>query len=236
MLIRLLLNSYSVRKGLSLVCLSGMSIGLYSCDSDDDGSGGAAAVGALKGYWVWESRVQDQAPQSGEVDTGQMKLAFGTGNSKCHYIWNETTGSDFHTECTYLVTGDLITWKAAADPDATAAGYSCAHPDWTSWNDRPAEQFSRYKMVGDRLWVGVNTYWGFGGGANNVPKNGSLKRFPFWESLVQAQSEVSWIVFKSVTKAEWFTTYANSTRCQGSAEQCSKLPGCGPGEKPYVDE
>lgn len=140
--------------------------------------------GVLRGYWVWEQRVQGTGIQSGDVDRGQMKVAFGDGNDRCHYIWNETRGSDFHTECTYSVDGDLVRFEATADADATAAGYSCAHPDWTSWNDRPAVQWGRYRFVGDRLWIGVNTYWGFGGGVEGVPPNGSLKRFSFWESEV----------------------------------------------------
>ena len=164
------------------------------------------------------------------IDDGQMKMAFGTGNDRCHYIWNETTGSDFHTECTYSAEGDMLTYLAPADADGTAAGYSCAHPDWTSWNDRPAMQWGRFKMVGDRLWLAVNAYWG---GANG--DNGSAKRFPFWESITQARSEEAWIVFKRVTREEWFTTYAISTRCQGSAEVCAQWPGCGAGDKPYVD-
>ncbi len=69
-------SCYFFRKGLALLCLSAMSIGLCSCDGDDGGSGGAAPPGALKGYWVWEKRIQDQDPQSGDVDKGQMKLAF----------------------------------------------------------------------------------------------------------------------------------------------------------------
>jgi hypothetical protein len=173
--------------------------------------------------------------QSGDIDRGQMKLAFGDGNSACHYIWNETTGSDFHTECHYSIDGDMVTFEAAADADGTAAGYSCAHPDWTSWNDRPATEWGRYRIVGDRLWIGVNTYWGFGGGVESVPSNGSLKRFPFWESEGQAISAESWIVFKPVTREEWYTTYAISTRCQGSPEVCAQWPGCGAGDKGYVD-
>jgi hypothetical protein len=164
------------------------------------------------------------------LDAGQMKIAFGTGNNKCHYIWNETTGSDFHTECTYPVSGDMATYTAPADPDNTAAGYSCAHPDWTSWNDRPAVQWGRYKFVGDRLWLGVNAYWG---GANG--DNGSCKRFPFWESEGQAQTEEAWIVFKPVTRAEWYSTYAISTNCQGTPQVCAQWSGCGAGDKGYVD-
>jgi hypothetical protein len=202
-------------------------------------SSGNASAGAgqdrLKGYWVWEKRVQGAAVQSGPIDKGQMRLAFGTGNNRCHYIWNETTGSDFHTECTYTISKDLVTFSATADSDKTAAGYSCAHPDWTSWNDRPAVEYGRFKFVGDRLWIGVNTYWGFGGGVVGVPANGSLKRFPFWESQGQAETLESWIVFKPVSRAEWFGRFAISSTCQGSADLCAKLPGCGAGEKPYVD-
>ncbi len=209
-------------------------------DSPDSGRSRADAASPaggdpLRGYWVWERRVEGEVEQMGEVDRGQMKIAFGTGNDRCHYIWNEITGSDFHTECTYDVLGDLVTLTAPADPDGTAAGYSCAHPDWVSWNDRPAVQFSRYKFVGDRLWMGVNTYWGFGGRVRDVRGNNSLKRFPFWESQSQAERLESWIVFKPVTRAEWFTTYAISTRCQGNAMVCAQWPGCGAGDKPYVD-
>jgi hypothetical protein len=195
----------------------------------------AAASGPLDGYWVWEQRVQGTDVQSGDIDRGQMKIAFGDGNNRCHYIWNETTGSDFHTECHYETDGDMITFEASADPDGTAAGYSCAHPDWTAWNDRPAIEWGRYRFVGDRLWIGVNTYWGFGGGVGSVPPNGSLKRFPFWESQSQATSEDSWIVFRPVTRDEWYTSYAISTQCQGAPDVCAQWPGCGPGDKGYVD-
>jgi hypothetical protein len=191
--------------------------------------------GALEGYWVWDRRVCGSTVVMGAVDTGQMKLAFGTGNDRCHYIWNETTRSDFHTECTYSIDGDMVSFLATADADGTAAGYSCAHPDWTSWNDRPAMQWGRFRRVGDELWLGVNTYWGFGGECVGVPGNGSLKRFPFWESRGQAETEEAWIVFRRVTREEWFTTYAISTTCQGSAELCAGLSGCGPGDHPYVD-
>lgn len=201
------------------------------------GSGTAPPAGpaALAGYWVWEKRVQGTVDQSGPIDRGQMKVAFGGGNAKCHYLWNETTGSDFHTECTFAVQGGLMTLTAEADPDKTAAGYSCAHPEWTQWNDRPAVQFSRIKFVGDRLWMGVNTYWGFGGGVNGVPSNGSLKRFPFWESKGQAETLESWIVFKRVTRAEWSGKYAISTTCKGTPTVCAQWPGCGAGDKGYVD-
>ncbi len=189
----------------------------------------------LRGYWVWESRVFGDVPQSGPVDAGQMKVAFGTGNDRCHYLWNETTGSDFHTGCTYRVAGDMVTFQAAVRPDGLTEGYSCAHPDWSTWNDRPAVQWGRYRLDGDHLWLGVNTYWGFGGGVGGVPGNGSLKRFPFWESEGQATTEEAWIVFRRVTREEWFTTYAISTRCQGTPELCATLPGCGSGDHPYVD-
>ncbi len=205
--------------------------------SKPDGSvpadaGGATGTGtdALRGYWVWEKRVEGTAVQSGPVDQGRMKLAFGTGNNKCHYIWNETTGSDFHTECTYTLKGDLVTLSAKADPDKTAAGWSCAHPSWTSWNDRPAIQYARYKFVGDRLWIGVNSYWGGVTGGNT-----SCKRFPFWESEGQATTVESWIVYKPVTRQEWYTKYAISTNCQGTPTECAQWPGCGAGDKAYVD-
>jgi hypothetical protein len=209
-------------------------VGLQGCGLDSASS--SKKPGALDGYWVWEKRMFGNTPQSGGIDKGQMKMAFGRGNKKCHYLWNETSGSDFHTECTYSIRNDMITLIAPAGKGAKTAGYSCAHPGWTSWNDRPAAQYSRYKFVDDRLWMGVNTYWGFGGGVDKVPPNGSLKRFPFWESLSQASKLESWIVFKQVSKEEWFTKYAISTKCQGSAEACASLPGCGSGVKPYVDE
>jgi hypothetical protein len=171
--------------------------------------------------------VRGTVVETGPVDRGQQKIAFGTGNNKCHYIWNETTGSDFHTECTYSVAGDMVTLTARADPDGTAAGYSCAHPDWTNWNDRPAIQYGRYKFEGGRLWIGVNAYWGFSAGSH--------KRFPFWESKAQAAREETWIVYKPVTRAEWYGAYAISTRCQGAATVCAQWPGCGPGDKAYVD-
>ena len=195
-------------------------------------SGGTTGTGtdALRGYWVWEKRVDGTVVQSGPVDKGQMKLAFGTGNNKCHYIWNETTGSDFHTECTYTLKGDLVTLSAKADPDATAAGWSCAHPSWTAWNDRPAIEYARYKFVGDRLWIGVNSYWGGVSGGNT-----SCKRFPFWESQGQATTVESWIVYKPVTRQEWYTKYAISTNCQGTMAECAQWPGCGAGDKGYVD-
>ena len=189
----------------------------------------------LNGYWVWEKRVEGTADQTGNIDKGQMKMAFSSDKSKCHYLWNEVTGSDFHTECKFIVKGDLLVLEAAKGIDASTSGYSCAHPDWTSWNDRPNIQYSRFKIVGDRLWLGVNTYWGFGGGVKDVPQNGSLKRFPFWESQTQAETLVSWIVFKPVSKADWFLKYAISTNCQGSADKCDKLKGCGAGEKPYIE-
>jgi hypothetical protein len=213
------------------VIVSALGIITGGCTGSDSGEDSEPANDELRGYWVWEMRVEGemQLPPA-DVDNGQMKLAFGDGNDKCHYIWNETTGSDFHTECTYTVDGDLATLTAPADPDATAAGYSCAHPDWTDWNDRPAVQYSRYKFVGDRLWMGLNSYWG---GVNG--DNASAKRFPFWESQTQAEDLESWIVFMPVTREEWFTTYAISTTCQGAPELCAMWPGCGPGDHPYVD-
>ena len=69
------------------------------------GTNEPTAPSAIAGFWVWEQRVEGTAVQSGPVDKGQMKVAFGTGNGKCHYLWNETTGSDFHTECTFAVQG-----------------------------------------------------------------------------------------------------------------------------------
>ncbi len=204
-------------------------------DGDVDADADASGIDILRGYWVWDRRMCGADVVTGEVDAGQMKIAFGTGNDRCHYIWNETTGSDFHTECTYSISGDMVTFSATADPDGTAAGYSCAHPDWTSWNDRPAVEWGRYRFVGDELWLGVNTYWGFGGDCADVPRNNSLKRFPFWESQAQAETEEAWIVFRQVTREEWFTTYAISTTCQGTADLCAGLPGCGPGDHPYVD-
>jgi hypothetical protein len=205
-----------------------VSILIISCKRDDNKP---ANANPLKGYWVWEKRVMNGTVQPTKpLDAGQMKIAFGAGNNKSHYIWNETTGSDFQTPCTYIVSGDMVAYSATADPDGTAAGYSCAHPDWTSWNDRPALQWGRYKFVGDRLWLGVNAYWG---GANG--DNGSCKRFPFWESLGQAQSQEAWIVFKPVTRAEWYGKYAISTNCQGTPALCAKWPGCGSGDKGYVD-
>ena len=203
----------------------------------DQGSGGTTALDVLKGYWVWEKRVEGTQVQGPDaVDKGQMKIAFGTGNDKCHYIWNEITGSDFHTECTYTVVGDLATLKAKTTAAGKATGFSCAHPTWTNWNaNRPAVLYSRYKFVGDRLWMGVNTYWGFGGGVNGVPVNNSLKRFPFWESKNQARTLESWIVFEPVTRAEWYGKYAKSANCQGTATVCANLPGCGAGDKAYVD-
>lgn len=209
---------------------AGSATGTGGSGGSATGTGGAPGGDVLKGYWVWEKRVMGTEVQPPKpLDAGQMKIAFGTGNNKCHYIWNETTGSDFHTECTYTVSGDLATYKATADSDGTAAGYSCAHPDWTSWNDRPALEWGRYKFVGDRLWLGVNAYWG---GANG--DNGSCKRFPFWESEGQAKKEEAWIVFKPVTRAEWYGKYAISTNCQGTSQVCAQWPGCGAGDKGYV--
>jgi hypothetical protein len=196
---------------------------------------GGASSSTLAGYWVWEKRVHGTTPQTGNVDKGQMKLAFGRGKNKCHYIWNETTGSDFHSDCSFDVSGDTVTFTREMTQSEKPTAYSCAHPDWFSWNDRPAKQFARFKIYGDRLWIGVNTYWGFGGGVNNVPINGSLKRFPFWESLSQALKEESWIVFKPVSQDDWFGKYARSTKCQGNSAACEKLTGCGPGFKPYIE-
>ena len=194
-----------------------------------------AGGGPLAGSWVWDRRVEGTEVQMGTIDLGQMKLAFGMDNARCHYVWNETTRSDFHTECTYAVDGDMLTFTATADPDGTAAGWSCAHPDWTSWNDRPAVQYGRFRVMGDELWVGVNTYWGFGGGVRDIPRNNSAKRFPFWESLDQASRLESWIVFRRVSRADWYDRYAISTNCQGTPELCSTLPGCGAGDRGYVD-
>ena len=38
-----------------------------------------------------------------------------------------------------------------------------------------------------------------------------------------------------ITRAEWYGKYAISTNCQGTAAVCAKLPGCGYGDKKYVD-
>jgi hypothetical protein len=185
---------------------------------------GANGAGVLDGYWVWEDRVAGNESLGFAHLNGQalMRMAFGNNNT-CHYIWNETTGSDFHTPCTYTILGDMVTYTATADPDQTAAGYSCTHPDWTSWNDRPAVQYGKYKFVGDRLWLGVNAYWGFGGDALGVSQNGSCKRFGYWESEAQAdyggQGDLeTWIVYKPVTKQEW------ESAGFGSCAACATYP------------
>jgi hypothetical protein len=195
-----------------------------SIDPGVDAGSAMPTDGALEGYWVWEDRV------AGSMSLGfahldgraRMRMAFGTGNT-CHYIWNETTGSDFHTPCTYAISGDMVTYTATADAEGSAAGYSCTHPDWTSWNDRPAVQYGRYRFVGDRLWLGVNAYWGFGGGVtleggSSIPVNGSCKRFGYWESLAQAESEDVWIVYRRVTREEWESVGA------GSCAACATYP------------
>ena len=74
----------------------------------DPGTGGTSGAGGdpgtgidvLKGYWVWEDRVSGTTSLGFAHLNGQamMRMAFGTGNNKCQYIWNETTGSDFHTD------------------------------------------------------------------------------------------------------------------------------------------
>jgi len=174
------------------------------------GGGGGTGADGLTGYWVWDDRVADTRSLGFAHLNGRarMRMAFGAGNT-CHYIWNETTGSDFHTECTYKISGDMVTYTRTG----TVPGYSCTHPDWTSWNDRPAVQYGKYKFVGDKLYLGVNAYWGFGGavtiGSTTIGANGSCKRFGFWESLGQADygspsgTLPTWIVYKRVTKAQW---------------------------------
>jgi len=219
-----------------------VSIGLCmtacSCSGSNPGNADNRPVpGAdvLKGYWVWEKRMLGEVQQtSGNVDQGQMKLAFGTGNNKGHYIWNEITGSDFHTEFTYTVSANIVTLSAKTLADGRITGYSCSHPDWTSWANDVAEvtavQYSRYKFVGDRLWMEVHVYWGGVDGRCNM-----LKRFPFWYTLDLLQQWDSWMVFKPVTREEWYGKYARSTRCQGTPEVCAQWPGCGSGDKGYVD-
>ncbi len=56
--------------------------------SGTSGSTGSGDPGLdpLRGYWVWEKRVQGTVERSGDIDNGQMKLAFGMGNDECHYI------------------------------------------------------------------------------------------------------------------------------------------------------
>ena len=188
------------------------------------GSAGGTASDDLTGYWLWEDRVAGNTSLGFAHLNGQarMRMAFGANNT-CHYIWNETTGSDFHTPCTYTISGDMVTYTATADPDGTAFGYSCTHPDWESWNDRPAVEYGKYKFVGDRLYLGVNAYWGFGGDVTTsdgaqIPKNGSCKRFGYWESLNQAMKEETWIVYKPVTKQEWESAGA------GSCAACATYP------------
>ena len=109
------------------------------------GGGGGTGADGLTGYWVWDDRVADTRSLGFAHLNGRarMRMAFGAGNT-CHYIWNETTGSDFHTECTYKISGDMVTYTRTG----TVPGYSCTHPDWTSWNDRPAVQYGKYKFVG----------------------------------------------------------------------------------------
>lgn len=86
-------------------------------------------AGVHAGYWVWEQLVMGMEVQPPAfLDAGEMKIAFGSGNDKCHDIWNETTGSDFHTECTFAVDGDMVTYTGPI----RMARYSCAHPVWTS--------------------------------------------------------------------------------------------------------
>ncbi|MEY4066712.1 MAG: hypothetical protein RIR26_2920 [Pseudomonadota bacterium] len=75
----------------------------------------------------------------------------------------------------------------------------------------------------------------FGGGVNNVPLKGSLKSFPFWESMSQAPKEESWIAFEQVSQRDWFGKCARSTTCQGGQAGCKKLIGCGPGYQPYIN-
>jgi hypothetical protein len=194
------------------------------------GGGSGMSVDDLTGYWVWDDRVADTRSLGfAHLNArARMRMAFGAGNT-CHYIWNETTGSDFHTECTYKLSGDMVTYTRTG----TVPGYSCTHPDWTSWNDRPAVQYGKYKFVGDKLYLGVNAYWGFGGGvtigSTTIGANGSCKRFGFWESLGQADyggpsgTLPTWIVYKRVTKAQWdafgngcvaCATYAVPTVCR----------------------
>ena len=90
-------------------------------------------------------------------------------------------------------------------------------------DQRPPVQYGRYKFVGDRLWLGVNAYWGFGGDVtmsdgSYVGQNGSCKRFGYWESLNQATKEETWIVYKPVTKAEW------NAAGYGGCDACATFP------------
>ena len=138
----------------------GGALGTDAGPVDTDAAGVASDAGApvdpptgggpLEGSGVWDRRVEGSEVQMGTIDMGQMKLAFGMDNARCHYVWNETTRSDFHTECTYTVDGDMLTFTATADSDGTAAGWSCAHPDWTNWNDRPAVQYGRFGWASTR--------------------------------------------------------------------------------------
>jgi len=54
-------------------------------DENDGIDDPVTTEGALRGYWVWEQRVQGTGVQSGDVDRGQMKVAFGDGNDRCHW-------------------------------------------------------------------------------------------------------------------------------------------------------
>ncbi len=42
-------------------------------------------------------------------------------------------------------------------------------------------------------------------------------------------------MFKPGTRAEWYGKHAISTNCQGDATVCAQWPGCGAGDKGYVD-
>jgi hypothetical protein len=95
--------------------------------------------------------------------------------------------------------------------------------DLVAGDQRPPVQYGRYKFVGDRLWLGVNAYWGFGGDVTTsdgaqIPKSGSCKRFGYWESLNQATKEETWIVYKPVTKAEW------NAAGYGGCDACATFP------------
>ena len=117
---------------LGIWVLTGLFAGCIFKDDLQSGSipntgGGASSPSELIGYWIKEKRMDGANEVSGDyVDGGRWRLAYDGVNG--HYIWNEVTGSDFQTEFTYTVNGDMITYEARKKTASGAAwGFSCAH-------------------------------------------------------------------------------------------------------------
>jgi len=165
-----------------------------------------AAPGQLQGYWVWKQEVDNgsvvltitDADMVGKVGPtgwpgcptgilcthyGIRKLAFGP-TGKGHYIYNVMTSSDYQFPGTYSVAGDVVTYVRLGK-------YSCAHPNDLDSNQ--STRYFRYKMVGaDELWVGVTTL-----GTGDVP----------WATTAPPASPTRWVVYKRITKTEFYGKY-----------------------------